>query len=181
MNAAVTETTPIQSFAQCHEGIVAHLDALKELPALLEPAARARRLAQDTLAFFHDAVFDHHKEEEKDLFPAVLAHATPGDELHEVQHMVAALSAEHRHIEALWRQLQPQLEQVAKGSSVSCDSTDLNELVQAYLTHARLEEASFLPLAQAILGRHGEDMAALGLALHTRHVVNAARRGLRGS
>ena len=181
MNTATADTDSVQSFAQCHEGIVAHLVALKELPELLRPAARARQVAQDTLDFFHEAVFDHHKEEEKDLFTAVLAHATAGDEREDVQRMVTELSAEHRRIEAMWRALQPQLEQVATGSSVSCDSEDLNALVRTYMAHANWEETRFLPLAQTILGRHSEDLAALGLALHTRHVFKAARRGLRGS
>jgi hypothetical protein len=54
-------------------------------------------------------------------------------------------------------------------------------LTSKYSAHARLEEDEFLPLAEAILDRNSADMAALGLALHTRHVVRDWRRGLRGS
>ena len=181
MNTADNTIAPVESFAQCHAGIVAHLRDLQELPDLLKPAARARAVAQDTLDFFHEAVFDHHKEEEKDLFPAVLAHAAAGEERDAVQRMVSELSAEHRRIEAQWRELQPQLAQVAKGHAVSCDAQAVQELVRTYMAHANWEEVRFLPLAQTILGRHSEDLAALGLALHTRHVIKAARRGLRGS
>lgn len=174
-------TAPLNSFAHCHEGIVQKLQAFEELPALLEPAARARQLASDTLAFFHGPVFDHHREEEKDLFPAVLAHAQAGTERGQVEAMVEELTAEHRDIEAMWRQLQPQLELVARGTEVDLDTDTLRRLVQTYKAHAQWEEAKFLPLCKDILGRHSGDLAALGLALHTRHVVTAARRGLRGS
>lgn len=35
------DNAPIQDFSHCHAGIVKKLDMLGELPALLEPAARA--------------------------------------------------------------------------------------------------------------------------------------------
>lgn len=174
-------TAPIESFAHCHEGILEKLDAFETLPRLLEPAAQARQLARDTLVFFQGPVFDHHREEEKDLFPTVLAHAQAGTERDQIQAMVDGLTTEHRDIEALWHRLQPQLERVASGADVTLDTGALEHLVRTYKSHARWEEAKFLPLSQTILGRHSEDMAALGLALHTRHVVTAARRGMRGS
>ena len=49
---AVTPDAPIANFSQCHVGIIGHLDALGELPALMEPAQKARKLAADMLAFF---------------------------------------------------------------------------------------------------------------------------------
>ena len=180
----MTETltaSPLTDFSHCHEGIVARLNTFAALPELMEAATRARQIAQETLTFFRTAVFDHHKDEEKDLFPAVLAHATPGAERLEVQGMVDTLIAEHRHIEALWLALEPQLEKVAKGADVNFNSAATHELVNRYRAHARFEEERLLPLAQTILGRQSADLAELGLALHTRHVVTAARRGLRGS
>ena len=82
MNVAAKSTadTPLTDFTQCHIGIVRHLHALDELPALLEPAARARRIAEDSLGFFREAIFEHHLDEERELFPAVLASAEPGPE-----------------------------------------------------------------------------------------------------
>ncbi|WP_087743286.1 MULTISPECIES: hemerythrin domain-containing protein [unclassified Acidovorax] len=179
--APTADVSPLGNFSHCHAGIISHLNTFGELSALLEPAARARLIARETLTFFRGAVFDHHKEEEKDLFPAVLRHAVPGAERAEVQAMVERLTAEHRRIEELWLDLEPQLEKVAKGADVKFDSAAAQELVGRYQAHARFEEDRLLPLAQQILGRHSADLAELGLALHTRHVVMAARRGLRGS
>ncbi|MBV5347644.1 hemerythrin domain-containing protein, partial [bacterium] len=59
---------PIQDFSQCHAGILKKLDMLGELPALLEPAARARDIAEKALEFFREAIFEHHLDEERELF-----------------------------------------------------------------------------------------------------------------
>ncbi|MCB2029977.1 MAG: hemerythrin domain-containing protein [Rhodoferax sp.] len=173
---------PLTNFSNCHQGIIAHLDAFGELPAMLETAQRTCAIAEETLQFFRVAVFDHHAEEEKDLFPAVLAAAQAGAERDKVQGLVDALVAEHREIEALWRGLEPGLAKLAKGQlATGVDRQAVVSLVQRYHAHARLEEERFLPLAETILGRQGPKMAELGLALHMRQVVKAARRGLRGS
>lgn len=173
---------PLTNFSHCHEGIIAHLDTFGDLPKLLPVVQQACTIAEDTLAFFQVAVFDHHAEEEKDLFPAVLSAAQAGSEHGIVQGMVDALVAEHREIEALWRQVEPGLRKLATGHlKAGIDNDAIVRLVQKYHAHARLEEERFLPMAERILGRQGGQMAELGLALHTRHVVRAARRGLRGS
>lgn len=178
------DNQPIASFVNCHEGILSHLDTFGQLPALLEPAARARTIARETIAFFHNAVFGHHADEEKELFPTVLAKAAPGAEHEQVQRYVTQLVAEHRTIEAHWRELEPHLEKIAKGrddEDARLVANDIASLVHNYQAHALLEENEFLPLAAQILGRHGEDMRDLGLSLHIRHVMRTVRQGLRGS
>jgi len=173
---------PLTNFSTCHAGIIGHLDAFGDMPRLLDAAQQARDLAEETLRFFRVAVFDHHAEEEKDLFPAVLAAASAGAEHDRVKGMVDALVAEHREIEALWRALEPGLAKLAAGHlTAAVDRTAVVRLVQRYHAHARLEEERFLPMAETILGRQDKKMAELGLALHMRQVVKAARRGLRGS
>ena len=171
----VQTQTPLNTFSDCHVGIVRRLRALDELPALLAPAALARAIAEQSLEFFKEAIFEHHLEEERELFPAVMASAEPGAELAQVRAMAARLTEEHRFIERLWRSLERGLKQVAKGQSTTLDVEDLHLLVAEYQRHASFEEAEFLPLAQEILGRNSNHLAALGLSLHMRHVkpVNA--------
>ena len=172
---------PLNHFTDSHEGILSHLRTFGELPALLESANRARQIATETIDFFHAAVFKHHIDEEKDLFPIVIESAVRGEERETVQSLVAQLTAEHREIEALWRKLEPQLKQLLKGHDAQVDGQAVARLVGGYLAHAKFEETQFLPLSAEILGRESADMARLGLSLHTRHVVRAAREGLRGS
>ena len=160
---------PITNFSECHVGIVAHLDTLGELPALLAPAARARTIAAETLTFFDAVIVEHHAQEEKELSPAVLASATRGDEQRQASVMVERLTAEHRQIESWWSRIKPQLKQIAKGNDTLLDLVALQQLVGEYRAHAAFEEAEFLPLAQRVLGRNSNHMAALGMSLHMRH------------
>jgi len=168
--SAVNTDTPISNFNNCHVGILNRLHALGELPALLEPAARARQIAEESLEFFREAIFEHHLEEERELFPAVIASAQPGEEMQRVKAMAQRLTDEHRAVEKLWKSLEKGLKQVAKGHSTDLDVTDLQHLVTQYQAHAHYEEAEFLPLSEQILSRNSNHMAALGLSLHMRHV-----------
>lgn len=161
---------PIENFSQCHVGIISHLDALGELPALMAPARRARTLAGDMLAFFDAVILEHHCEEERELFPAVLLSAVRGQEHDHVSAMVDRLTAEHRQIEAWWARIKPQLKQIAKGHDADLDTVAVQQMVSDYHAHAAFEEARFLPLAQETLGRNQNHMSALGMSLHMRHM-----------
>lgn len=162
---------PLQTFPQCHAGILSQLEAMGELPTLAAAGARARAIAADSLSLFKHAVIDHHAEEESDLFPAVLRSAQPGKEHDFVQALVSQLTSEHRAIEDLWKRVEPAISATAKGKDADVNSAVVAELIRAYNAHACLEETQFLPLAETILGRNGNHMAALGMSLHARHAV----------
>jgi hemerythrin-like domain-containing protein len=166
---------PIAGFSRCHDGILAHLEALGSLPTLLDPAARARQVAEEAVRFFRSAVYEHHREEERELFPAVLASAAPGAEHDRVQTLVRQLTQEHREVESQFERLEPALKKVAKGHDPEVDgnelAADIQRLVLRYAGHARYEENDFLPLAERILGRNSNHMAALGLSIHLRHTL----------
>ena len=159
----------VGQFSHAHVGILMQLDRLSTLPALLAPARMAQDTAQRVVDFFREAVFEHHKDEEEALFPALLESAHAGEERQRVNTLVDALTAEHREIEGLWRQLEPELKHVAQGRSYHINAPVLEDLVSRYQAHAQVEETQLLPLADTILGRHGNHMAALGLSLHMRH------------
>lgn len=160
---------PLGTFSRCHAGIVTQLEALGQLPDLLKAAAQARAIAASTLALFREGVMEHHADEERELFPAVLRSAHPGEEREAIRFMVERLTREHREIEAIWKTLEPGVRAAAKGGSEGLDVSATAELIYHYLRHARFEEQEFLPRAATILGRDGNHMAALGLSLHLRH------------
>lgn len=162
---------PVQGFSRCHEGIVAQLQELERLPALAEAAAAAHRIAKATDAFFRDVVMKHHEEEEQELFTAVLASAKAGTEQIKVKAIVERLTREHRRIEAVWREIEPAVHQLAKGHEAGFDAARVSAFVAEYRAHADYEETVLLPLASEILGRDGNHMAALGLSLHARHAM----------
>ncbi len=165
------DAAPVQGFAHCHEAIVAQLRELEQLPALAQAAAQARRIAKATADFYRHVVLTHHAEEEQELFTAVLASAERGAERERVQAMVIRLTQDHRHIESLWRAIEPALGDVARGNDAALDTPRLARFVAEYRTHADYEETVFLPLCATILGRNGNHMAALGMSLHARHAM----------
>jgi hemerythrin-like domain-containing protein len=167
--ASGAQDAPIANFSQCHVGIIEHLGALDELPASMEPARRARQVAADMLAFFDAVILEHHGEEERELFPAVVLSAANGQEQARVKTMVERLTTEHRQIEAWWSRIEPQLKRIAKGRDTELDAVAVRQLVKEYRAHAQYEETEFLPLSQTILGRNANHMAALGMSLHMRH------------
>ena len=166
---ATDADAPLQDFSRCHEGFVTVLEASLGLPEMIVTAARSRSYAADMLKMFHDRLLAHHDDEERDLFPAVLRVAQPGDEADRARAMVAQLIREHREIAQLWKQLEPAVQAVANGYLPRLDAALLQELVRRFNEHVRSEEEKFLPFAQQVLARQAEDMAKLGLALHQRH------------
>jgi hypothetical protein len=161
--------TPLTSFTRCHLGIVTQLEGAARLPDLVDAANQARELAQTTLNLFRQTIIPHHAEEEAELFPAVLQSANL-QERKAVRGMVERLTAEHREVEGLWKRVEPSVRAASRGNRGEVDAEVMEELVRAFLRHARYEETVFLPLAERILSRNGNHMAALGLALHLRHV-----------
>jgi len=168
--ASPADAAPVTGFSECHGTILHGLEELGGLPDLARAAARARQVAEATLALFDTEVAEHHAAEERELFPAVLRSAAAGRERDHVLVIEQRLVAEHQTIDALWRSLRPAVRRVAAGQPAQFDGDGVAALVQCYRAHARYEESAFLPLAQAILGRDANHMAALGIALHMRHV-----------
>lgn len=162
--------TPLDGFSRCHLGILTQLVAAADLPQLIAAGDRARHVASDTVAVFDSSVFEHHRDEENELFPTVLLSAAAGEESDRVALLTRRLAQEHRAIESLWAELKPAIKSVAQGRTAQVDATALALLVRLYTAHALFEEEEFLPLAQRILGRDSRHLAALGIALHMRHV-----------
>jgi hemerythrin-like domain-containing protein len=161
--------TPLQDFSTCHAGFVTVLEAALGLPEMLDTAARSRACAADMLKMFGDRLLAHHDDEERDLFPAVLRIARPGEEAERARIMVTQLVREHREIAQLWKRLEPSVQAVANGYLPRLDSALLQELVDRFNAHVRTEEEEFLPFAQHVLARQSEDLAMLGVRLHQRH------------
>ncbi|MBC5763091.1 hemerythrin domain-containing protein [Ramlibacter albus] len=162
---------PLAEFSECHHEFVARLHSALYLPELVAAAAKARAMAEDVIDLFTGGVLQHHQDEERELFPAVVAAARPGDEEQEVRAMVRRLVDEHRDTERRWKELEPAVRLIATGGTPAIDHVLLEDLVQHFFAHAHYEEEHFLPAAQRILGRQSQDMAALGKALHTRHAA----------
>ena len=161
---------PMRRFTGSHERITGGLQQLKELPQLAACVASARSNAAATLELFDKVVLKHHAEEEQELFGSVQRSCGDARECHRVRGLVDQLTAQHRAIEGLWAKLRPDVTLVTLGRVPRAHDFDasVQNLVDLYFGHAKLEEEEFLPLADAILGRNPNHMAALDLALHLR-------------
>lgn len=166
----------LTEFSDCHVGIVNMVNQIGELPNMVAYARQLNSILPAIERFFHDVVKSHHAEEEEQLFSAVLASASPGEESTNVQQMIVRLTAEHRKIESAFGVLIPEIRSLMKNPDAELSVNNLESLVEQYLEHARFEETDFLPLAHKILGRNSDHMAALGLSIHMRHAAEQVRR-----
>jgi hemerythrin-like domain-containing protein len=162
---------PVKEFHGSHEFIIEGLHSLEKLPELAAALERARLVAHSTLTLFDKVVHEHHADEEQELFVHVQKSCKDIKEGHRVHELVARLAADHRRIEKMWLKLRPAVAATAQGKvhDVPDFRGDVAKLVEIYLEHAQLEEEVFLPLADAILTRDANHMAALDVALHLRH------------
>jgi hemerythrin-like domain-containing protein len=159
----------LASFSRSHVNIVDCMNRLRILPAQLAQRGLdegVRASAGQIYRFFHDAVLEHHDEEERELFPSLRHSAAAGDEAGFVQSLVARLEREHRELETLWDRIEPALRRLGRGKAADLDAKTVEELATAYLAHAQFEETAVLPLAQKIL--KSGDRSALALALAMR-------------
>ena len=84
------------------------------------------------------------------------------------------LTEGHHRLEAQWAKLAPALVLVADGRDSPLGAARLAQLMTDYNAHADFEEQTFLPLAQQILGRDPNHLAALDLSMHLRHALPEA-------
>jgi hypothetical protein len=163
---------PVERFRGSHSDIVLGLHELRRLPALADALQTARTTAENTLALFEHCVVPHHIDEEQELFVAAARSAGEGAEKARVDELVAKLVAQHRQIEHLWSDLRPTVLAIAAGKMHPTPgfAAAVAQLVDTYLEHTRLEELVFLPLADEILARNPNHLAALDVSLHIRHV-----------
>jgi len=165
IDTGVDIDAPLATLHHAHGAIVGQLAELEDLPRLVVLSQRARELAARVLVLFNGEVLRHHQEEERQLFPAVQRSAA-AEERPGIARMVERLRSEHRWIERLWRELEPDLKLAARGRAEQLDAGKVTQLVRLYGQHAAFEEQHFLPLAQAILARRPHHLQALGLAMH---------------
>jgi len=178
MSQQPSDSSPLNEFSGCHDGIIRNFHRLRELAERYrngEEPSGLKKTARQLLEFFEDVVRDHHAEEEEELFVAVLQNLEGEDEqtARQAREQIRQLTVEHRELEALWASIEDDLQRLARGKPASLDAGRAAELAERYLAHAELEENEFLPLAARILDKQA--MSALGLSLHLRHMerVNA--------
>ena len=135
----------------CHLDIAQHIQALGTLVQHIEDHGiddHARREAHSIEAFFSSASRQHHAQEERDVFPALLA---SGDAA--LATAVRTLQQDHGWIEENWIEVGPRLRAIASGNGWT-DPAELQSYVDVFTAlmrdHIALEERLIYPQAKAL-------------------------------
>jgi len=128
------------------------VQALRELERLLDRMdaddldADARAMARVLCGFFDGTARIHHEDEERVVFPPLLA----GTDVELIQH-VRRLQQDHSWLEEDWRELRPQLVAIAEGIDLH-DAASLRQMAcvfgALYVEHIALEESLIYPAAR---------------------------------
>ena len=122
------------------------IDALIAHVALNGPDAQAQATAGAIHAFFAENARQHHADEERYIFPGLLA----GSDLDLIQH-VRRLQQDHGWLEEDWLEIAPQIEAMARGYNWY-DLDMLNSALPIfralYADHIALEESLVYPAAK---------------------------------
>jgi hemerythrin-like domain-containing protein len=140
---------PFEALDRTHRQM---LEVLKQIDDLVEHVEQhgcdeqARASAGEIHRFFAENARKHHADEERFIFPGLLA----GNDLELVQH-VRLLEQDHGWLEEDWLELSPQIEAISRGYNWYDLDTLRHALPvfrQLYEEHIALEESMVYPAAK---------------------------------
>jgi hemerythrin-like domain-containing protein len=139
-------TTHFKALDACHLQIQEHLVELKRMAKHMETEGLSnadRKLAGEIEAFFSSTSREHHQQEEKHVFPPLLANGTD-----DMKAAVQSLQQDHGFIEENWIELGPQLRAISEGNDWF-HSAEFQHNVELFLElmngHIALEESMIYP------------------------------------
>ena len=145
----------------CHQQIHLQLAELADLLERLETGSdspHCRQKAKTIEAFFSEVARPHHAEEEKNIFPPLLASDNP-----ELVQAVRTLQQDHGWIEQNWLELAPMLRALAQGEDWA-DMAELKHNAEVFVSlchdHIVLEESLIYPEAKERLVKEFASRAA---------------------
>jgi hemerythrin-like domain-containing protein len=145
-----TQETAFEALDACHRKIQAHLVKLTALAELVdgqELDTKAKKQAGVIERFFSGTSRQHHVEEERSVFPILLASGNP-----ELVTAVKSLQQDHGWIEENWLELAPQLRALASGNNW-VDPSEFQHGASVFVElcrgHIALEETLIYPHSKA--------------------------------
>lgn len=171
---AVGFEVPLEMLAACHLRVQDQCATLLRLvPHLATQGADrpAQQTATALMRYFDTAARHHHEDEERDLFPALIESMAGSDAVC-LREITAALTADHRALEARWLALRVVLAQVAAGQAALLAPDEVGDFARLYARHIAREESELLPMAQRLLG--DAELDRIGLAMRLRRALPSA-------
>ena len=173
MSAAPVSIAVFEFLDSTHQEIQRQLQQLRALVDAIEreglnPATRAQ--ARRVLDYFNGEARQHHLDEEKHIFPALLASQDA-----EVAQAAEHLIQDHGWLEENWIQIAPSLE-AATGGNLWFDTAELRHALEVfealYRDHIVLEESLAYPEAHKRLA--GLDTLGMGREMARRRALRLA-------
>lgn len=168
-----TSPQPFDVLDSCHQQVLA---ALQQMAQLLDHLSthgvdgQARVSARKIYLFFNDTARQHHMDEERHVFPALLDSSDDA-----LVQQVLRLQQDHGWIEEDWLELAPQFESIAAGYHWH----NPDQLAQAipvftalYRDHIALEESMIYPQAKARID--GDALLGMGREMAARRRLSSA-------
>ena len=157
---------PFEMLEACHERVRRSLSVLQRLAEHVRAKGaddQAASAARDVLRYFDLAAPQHHEDEERHVFPRLLA----GDDA-EVIRAVERLQADHVQMAQRWLPVRTRLQGWAggEGGLGEGDARAIEDFVSIYGEHLRLEEQFVNPAARRGVG--AAELAAMGQEMGAR-------------
>ena len=160
---------PFEMLLACHQRVLRMLDLLQRLGAHLAAKGsddEARQAARDVMRYFDTAGPAHHEDEERHLFPVLLAQGAP-DRLALVQR----LHQDHLAMTQAWHAIRGDLQSVLDGQlpGLEVARARWQQFADLYTGHIRAEEDEAYPAAEAELSP--PSLQAMGQEMASRRGV----------
>ena len=172
MSAAPVSVAVFEFLDNTHRDIQ---DQIKTLHALVDAIENEglnqanRASARRVLDFFNGEARQHHLDEEKHIFPALLS-SQDAEIVQATEHLIQ----DHGWLEENWIQIEPSLE-AATGGNLWFDTVELRHALEVfealYIDHILLEESIAYPEAKKRLA--GLDTVGMGREMAKRRVMRA--------
>jgi hemerythrin-like domain-containing protein len=174
---AATASSAFGVLDECHRQTLAALDKLDAIVDRLEAGVDAsiRTLAAEVVRHFSITARHHHEDEERHVFPKLLANADA-----ETEQNIRRLQQDHHWLEEDWWELEPHLDAVARGQNWY-DAAFLRDGVTVFTAlsrdHMELEETFLYPEARARTGAVEAQAMGREMAARRRAARRAAANG----
>lgn len=170
MNALPVAPAVFEFLDSTHREIQQQLQQLHTLVDVIERNGlnmATRGQVRDVLAYFNGEARQHHLDEEKHIFPALL-NSQNAEIVLATEHLVQ----DHGWLEENWLQIAPSLEAASSGN-LWFDPAELRHALEVfetlYLDHILLEESIAYPEAKKRLAAY--DMAGMGREMAKRRAL----------
>lgn len=158
---------PLEMLEDFHQVMRRHARALCALADCCEapgfPSHEQRETALAIVRCFDEAAHRHHRDEEEDVFPAMVK-AVPSDELNALRDLLFRLRRDHRQLEAQWAPLSRMIAAIAQGHRTPLLPAHAAEFAATLERHLALEDSQLWPLARRLVDKRLTEHVALRMA-----------------